>query len=92
MDNEQRNRDRTPNFEIVDLVVERGGTEEVHSIMLRDESPRGLGGVFIGHEPPNPENACFLQGPDGSRTPTRIVWVRKVADHVTLIGMEQVAR
>jgi hypothetical protein len=89
MTEEQRVHERYPAFEIVDLVArDSAGNEHIYPIMLRDKSPTGLGGVYIGQDSLDLEAEYSLKRQDGAEKKARIIWRKKVADYVSLLALE----
>ena len=89
MESERRIEERYPSFEIVDLAVtDPSGVEHSFPIMLRDRSRPGLGGVFIGKVAPSLGGEYDLKAEDDAAVPVRLKWIRKVADYVSILGLE----
>ena len=89
MNSERRSDERYPSFRTVELVDrDPDGTEHIFPIMLRDQSWPGMGGVFIGQLPPPPEGEYELRGSDQQPVRVRLTWIRKVADYVSILGLE----
>lgn len=84
----QRDKKRFPDFRSVELVTsDPGGGERAYPLILRDSSGAGLGGLYVGKDPLDPEADFVLREPGGGDRRIRIVWARKVADYVQLVGM-----
>ena len=47
-----------------------------------------MGGVFIGQLPPPAEGEYELRGSDQQPVRVRLTWTRKVADYVSILGLE----
>ena len=89
MDSERRVEERYPSFNIVELVTrDPSGAEHSFPVMLRDRSRPGLGGVFIGQVAPPVDGDYELKIADEEEIPVRLLWVRKVADYVSIFGLE----
>jgi hypothetical protein len=88
MSDERRQDERFPNIRYVKLVAPQpGGEEKLYPLILRDVSSTGLGGLFIGTEALDPEGEYLLRDPAGAERLIRIIWTRKVADLVHILGM-----
>ena len=91
MSDERRNDDRSPDFRKVELVTTNGeGNETAYPVTLRDTSKRGLGGMYVGQQTLNPTASFVLRDAEGGERRVRIVWARKVADYVQMLGLEEV--
>jgi hypothetical protein len=89
MESERRVEERYPSFNIVDLVTrDPSGAEHSFPVMLRDRSRPGLGGVFIGQVLPPLDNEYELKLADEEAIPVRLLWIRRVADYVSILGLE----
>jgi hypothetical protein len=88
MSNERRD-DRAPDFRNVELVtINGGGNEKSYPVTLRDSSNRGLGGMYVGQDTLNPAASFVLRDADGKGQRVRIVWTKRVADYVQMLGLE----
>ena len=88
MSNERRD-DRAPDFRNVELVTTNGGgNEKSYPVTLRDSSDRGLGGMYVGQDTLNPEATFVLRDADDKDQRVRIVWTKRVADYVQMLGLE----
>ncbi|MCP4900685.1 MAG: hypothetical protein GY906_27290 [bacterium] len=88
MTSERRASKRDIAFTQADVVVRgAGGSERTIQIMLRDESPGGIGGVYVGHDLPDVGDEYSLSE-GGSRHVLRLAWWKKIAKYVLLIGFE----
>ena len=91
MSDERRNDERSPDFRNVELVTTNGeGNETAFPVTLRDTSKKGLGGMYVGRETLNPTASFVLRDAKGDDRRVRIVWARKVADYVQMLGLEEV--
>jgi hypothetical protein len=89
MTDERREGERYPFFRRVGLIArDSGGNETEYAIMLRDASDRGLGGVYIGQDPIDNGRDFFLKEADDGVKKIRIVWTRRVAEYVSMLGFE----
>ena len=90
MSDERRDNERSPDFRNVELVATNsGGNEKTFPVTLRDTSGSGLGGMYIGDEVLNPTATFVLRDADeDSDTRVRIVWTKRVADYVQMLGLE----
>ena len=88
MSGEKRDQKRSPDFRSVELVTsDPGGGERAYPLILRDSSGAGLGGLYVGKDPLNPKADFVLREPGGGDRRIRIVWARRVADYVQLLGL-----
>jgi hypothetical protein len=89
MAEERRGEERQASFRMVALIArDRAGNEREIPIMLRDISGNGLGGVYVGEDPLQMEDEFFLKEADDTVSPVRIIWTKKIADYVTMLGLE----
>lgn len=89
MSEERRSRDRYPSFRMVELMVKgEGGEGTGFQIMIRDAADDGLGGVYIGQDPLDAHDEFTLKEADGTEKDVRIVWTKKVAESVVMLGLE----
>ena len=90
MSDERRDDDRSPDFRSVELVTTNGaGNEKTYPVTLRDASGNGLGGMYVGEDVLSPAATFVLRESDedeGRRV--RIVWSKRVADYVQMLGLE----
>jgi hypothetical protein len=87
---ERRSHDRFPSFKNVDLVAtDASGDQRAVTILVRDASHPGLGGVYIGQEPPAEEERFSLLQDDQSLD-LRLAWTRKIAEYVFIVGFQYV--
>ena len=92
MSDERRNDERSPDFRNVELVMTNGeGNETAYPVTLRDPSKTGLGGMYVGQETLNPTASFVLRDAEGDDRRVRIVWTRRVADYVQMLGLEEVS-
>ena len=90
MSDERRDDDRSPDFRNVELVTTNsGGNEKSFPVTLRDTSGSGLGGMYVGQETLSP-SATFVLRDDSEEGDqrVRIVWTKRVADYVQMLGLE----
>lgn len=91
MSDERRDDERSPDFRNVELVTTHGGGSEMtHPVTLRDTSDKGLGGVDVDQEPLNPTASFVLHDADCEDRKVRIVWTKRVAGYVQMLGLEEV--
>ena len=91
MSDERRDDGRSPDFRNVELVTTNGeGNERTYPMTLRDTSERGLGGMYVGQETLNPTASFVLRDAEGKNRRVRIVWARRGADYVQMLGLEEV--
>ena len=89
MSDERRGDERSPDFRNVELVTTNGeGNERSYPVTLRDTSDRGLGGMYVGQEIMNPTASFILRDAEGVDQRVRIVWAKRVADYVQMLGIE----
>jgi hypothetical protein len=90
MSDERRDDDRSPDFRNVELVTTNGeGNEKAYSVTLRDTSDTGLGGMYVGQETLSPSATFVLRDADEDEDRrVRIVWTRRVAEYVQMLGLE----
>lgn len=90
MGDERRDDDRAPDFRNVELVtMNSGGNEKAFPVTLRDTSGNGLGGMYVGQETLSPAATFVLRDDEeeGDQR-VRIVWTKRVADYVQMLGLE----
>jgi len=88
MSDERRGEDRSPSFRSVELIVtDDGGNETSFPVILRDRGKAGLGAVYIGQEPLDPDSDFMLRDSNGGDRGIRIVWAKRVADYVQMLGL-----
>ena len=89
MSDERRDDDRAPDFRNVELVtINSGGNERKYPVTLRDTSDKGLGGMYVGQETLSPTASFVLRDEEGDDQRVRIVWTKRVADYVQMLGLE----
>jgi hypothetical protein len=89
MSDERRDDGRNPDFRNVELVTTNsGGNEKAYSVTLRDTSGTGLGGMYVGQETLSPMATFVLRDTEGADRRVRIVWTKRVADYVQMLGLE----
>jgi hypothetical protein len=89
MSDERRDDDRAPDFRNVELVaVDNGGSEKAYPVTLRDTSDRGLGGMYVGQDTLSPAGTFVLRDAGEGDRRVRIVWSKRVADYVQMLGLE----
>ena len=90
MSDERRDDDRCPDFRNVELVTTNGeGNEKAYSVTLRDTSDTGLGGMYVGQETLSPSATFVLRDSDEDEDRrVRIVWTKRVAEYVQMLGLE----
>ena len=89
MSDQRRDNERSPDFRSVQLVaVNSGGNERSYPVTLRDSSEGGLGGMYVGQETLSPTGAFVLRDAEDEDRRVRIVWTKRVADYVQMLGLE----
>ena len=89
MSDERRDDGRSPDFRNVELVTTNsGGNEKTYPVTLRDTSDKGLGGMYVGQETLSPTATFVLRDAEGDDRRVRIVWTKRVADYVQMLGLE----
>ncbi len=89
MSDERRDDDRSPDFRNVELVTTNGeGNEKTYAVTLRDTSGTGLGGMYVGQEALSPTATFVLRDAEESDRRVRIVWTKRVAEYVQMLGLE----
>ena len=90
MSDERRDDDRSPDFRSVELVTTNGlGNEKAYPVTLRDTSESGLGGMYVGEDVLNPTATFVLRESEAEEDcRVRIVWTKRVADYVQMLGLE----
>ncbi len=85
---DRRLDERAPSFEIIRVTAKTpDGAEWTFPVMLRDRSPQGLGGVYVGPNPPGPDLDCYLEEADGELRRVRVAWINALANHVFVLGL-----
>ncbi len=85
---ERRDLGRIPSFSYVKLVTtDAGGNEKILPMILRDRSGTGVGAMYIGKEVLNPAGVYILRDAEGGEKQVRLVWTRRVADYVQMLGL-----
>jgi hypothetical protein len=85
---ERRDLGRVPSFSYVKLVAtDAGGNERILPMILRDRSGTGVGAMYIGKEVLNPAGDYILRDAEGGEKKVRLVWTRRVADYVQMLGL-----
>jgi hypothetical protein len=88
MSDERRNLGRSPSFSYVKLVTtDARGNEKVLPLILRDRSGTGVGAMYIGQEVLNPTAEYVLRDAEGVEKKVRLVWSKRVADYVQMLGL-----
>jgi hypothetical protein len=90
MSDERRDDDRSPDFRSVELVTTNGlGNEKAYPVTLRDTSGSGLGGMYVGEDVLSPTATFVLrEAEEDEDRRVRIVWTKRVADYVQMMGLE----
>jgi hypothetical protein len=89
MNEERREMDRYPTFTDVELIsTDSSGNQTTYSIMLRDASERGIGGVYIGPKSLSIDDSYQLKNAGDELRDVRLAWLKKVAKYVYLVGIE----
>lgn len=86
MDGDRRSQDRMAEFRSVELIAV-SGAEQVFPIILRDSSGMGLGGLYVGKELLDPNGDFLLREEGADDREVRVVWARRVAEYVQLVGL-----
>lgn len=91
MSDERRDDDRSPDFRSVELVTTNGaGNEKAYPVTLRDTSGSGLGGMYVGDDVLSPTATFVLRESEEDKDRrVRIVWTKRVADYVQMLGLEE---
>lgn len=89
MSDQRRDGDRSPDFRNVELVTTNGeGNEKAYPVTLRNSSDTGLGGMYVGQDTLSPAATFVLRDHATSDRRVRIVWTKRVADYVQMLGLE----
>jgi len=89
MNDERRDQGREPTFRNVELVITGpSGIETAFPVILRDSGGAGLGGVYVGQDLSVPVGDAVLRDAGGGDRKVRVVWTKKVADSVQMLGLE----
>ena len=90
MSDERRDDDRSPDFRNVELVtINSGGNEKAYPVTLRDTSGSGLGGMYVGDDVLSPTATFVLRDAEEDEDRrVRIVWTKRVAEYVQMLGLE----
>ena len=90
MSDEKRNDDRSPDFRSVELITTNGaGNEKTYPVTLRDTSGSGLGGMYVGEDVLSPTATFVLrESEEEEDCRVRVVWTKRVADYVQMLGLE----
>jgi hypothetical protein len=89
MSDERRDDERSPDFRKVELVtINSGGNEKSYPVTLRDTSGKGLGGMYVGQDTLSPTATFVLRDSQGDDRRVRIVWTKRVAEYVQMLGLE----
>jgi len=91
MSDERRDEERSPTFKPADLVTNGSGREKSFPVILRDSGGDGIGAVYVGHDPFVPECDAVLRDSTGEDRNVRVVWSKKLAEYVHIVGLEVVA-
>jgi len=90
MSDERRDDDRSPDFRNVELVTTNGeGNENAYPVTLRNTSDTGLGGMYVGQDTLSPAATFLLRDPAAGNRRVRIVWTKRVAEYVQMLGLEE---
>lgn len=88
MTEERRDEDRAPTFRQAELVTEGPEGDASYPIILRDAGRAGIGGVYVGHGPFIPKGDATLRDAIGGDRVVRVIWTKKLADYVHIVGLE----
>ena len=88
MADDRRDEQRSPTFRQVELVASGPEGDISFPIILRDSGRAGIGGVYVGQDPFMPRGDAELRDPDGGRRAVRVIWTKKLADFVHIVGLE----
>lgn len=89
MNDERRDETRSHTFRNVELVtVDPNGVEISFPLILRDSGGDGLGGVYVGQDEFAPDGDAILRDREAGDRRVRIVWTKKIADYVHMVGLE----
>ena len=70
------------------VAINSGGHEKKFPVTLRDTSESGLGGMYVGRDTLNPAGSFVLRDENGEERRVRIVWTKRVAEYVQMLGLE----
>jgi len=89
MGSERRCYDRQPSFQTVQVfTMDESGKEKAFSVMLRDRSRFGFGGVFVGQEDFEEGQEFFVREAGRPVKTAQLVWKYQAASFVTLLGFQ----
>lgn len=89
MDEDRRKFIRYPSFDIKEIFYNTNNSDsKSEKIVLRDESHQGFGAVYVGPTLLNETRHYYFKNSDNSFTAITLVWHRKIAEHVFLLGFE----
>ena len=85
---ERRDLGRVPSFSYVKLIAtDANGNEKTLPMILRDRSGTGVGAMYIGKEVINPAGVYILRDVEGGEKKVKLVWAKRVADYVQMLGL-----
>ncbi len=92
MDEMRRNRRRNiryPSFDVKEIFYDTDGADlKCEKVILRDESHQGFGAVYTGADLLDKNLHYYFKNADRSYMAIALVWSRKVAENVFLLGFE----
>ncbi len=88
MADERRDEERVPTFRQVELVTKGALGEASFPIILRDSGGAGIGGVYVGQGDFLPQGDAVLRDVEGDDRVVQVIWTKKVADYVFIVGLE----
>ena len=68
--------------------MDPNGVEISFPLILRDSGGDGLGGVYVGQGEFAPDGDAVLRDREADDRRVRIVWTKKIADYVHMVGLE----
>lgn len=90
MTEERRGDERSPSFRNVELITQGPEGAASFPIILRDTGGTGVGGVYVGQNAFTPRGDATLRDAKGGDRTVRVIWTRKLADYVHMVGLEVV--
>jgi hypothetical protein len=90
MTDERRGDERSPSFTEVELITQGSEGETSFPIILRDTGGTGVGGVSVGQGAFAPRGDAILRDTASGDRPVRVVWTKKLAEYVHMVGLEVV--
>lgn len=91
MTDERRDEERSPTFRHVELITTGPAGQASFPIILRDTGSAGIGGVYVGQDAFTPLGDATLRDAGGGDRTVRVIWTKKLADYVHIVGLEVAA-